>query len=108
MMVIILQSVPAGIRGEIAKWLIEPFPGVFVGQVSARIRDKLWEKCKTHKKVNGIVQIWSSNTEQGYRMRGHGTLRREIIAIDGLQLVRIPDDKAVLMMKEVNPIEFEN
>ena len=79
MMVLILQSVPAGVRGEIARWLVEPYPGVFVGHVSARVRDKLWEKCKAHKKVNGALQIWSTNTEQRYRMRGHGTLRREII-----------------------------
>ena len=104
MMVLILQSVPAGVRGEIAKWLVEPFPGVFVGHVSARVRDKLWEKCKAHKKVNGVVQIWSTNSEQRYRMRGHGTLRREIVEIDGLQLVRIPGDNVVLMRQEVKQI----
>ena len=103
-MVLILQSVPAGIRGEIAKWLVEPFPGVFVGHVSARVRDKLWEKCVAHKKVNGVVQIWSTNNEQRYCMRGHGTVRREIIEIDGLQLVRMPQDNAVLMMKEVHEV----
>ena len=104
MMVLILQSVPAGIRGEMAKWLLEPYPGVFVGYVSARVRDKLWEKCKSNKRVSGAVQIWNTNTEQRFRMRGHGTLRREIVEVDGLQLVRIPDDNAVLMMQEVNRI----
>jgi len=101
MMVLILQSVPAGVRGEIAKWLVEPFPGVFVGHVSARVRDKLWEKCRVHKKVNGVVQIWSTNTEQRFKMRGHGTLRREIVDVDGLHLARIPDKNAVLMMQEL-------
>jgi CRISPR-associated protein Cas2 len=104
MMVLILQSVPAGVRGEIAKWLVEPFPGVFVGHVSARVRDKLWEKCISNKKVNGVVQIWSTNTEQRYKMRGHGTIRREVLDIDGVQLVRIPEDNAVLMMEEVKEI----
>ena len=104
MMVLILQIVPAGVRGEIAKWLLEPFPGVFVGHVSARVRDKLWEKCISNKKVNGVVQIWSSNNEQRFKMRGHGTVRREIVDIDGVQLVRIPDEQAVLMMKDVTEI----
>ncbi len=104
MMVLILQSVPAGVRGEIAKWLVEPFPGVFVGHVSARVRDKLWEKCISNKRVNGVVQIWSTNTEQRYKMRGHGTIRREVLDIDGVQLVRIPEDNAVLMMTEVKAI----
>ena len=104
MMLLILQSVPAGVRGEIAKWLLEPYPGVFVGHVSARVRDKLWEKCISNKKVNGVIQIWSTNTEQRFKMRGHGTVRREIVDMDGVQLIRIPDDHAVLMMQEVNEI----
>ncbi len=104
MMVLILQSVPAGVRGEISKWLIEPFPGVFVGHVSARVRDKLWDKCISNKKVNGVVQIWSTNNEQRFKMRGNGTVRREILDIDGVQLIRIPDEHAVLMMKEVTEV----
>lgn len=104
MMVLILQSVPAGVRGEIAKWLIEPFPGVFVGHVSARVRDKLWEKCCKHKKVSGVVQIWSTNTEQRFAMRGYGTIRRELIDIEGIQLVRLQKDNAVLMMEDITQV----
>lgn len=104
MMVLILQSVPAGIRGEVAKWLLEPFPGVFVGHVSARVRDKLWEKCVSNKRVSGVVQIWSTNSEQRFKMRGHGTVRREIIELDGVQLVRIPEENAVLMMEDVKQV----
>ncbi len=104
MMVLILQSVPAGVRGEIAKWLIEPFPGIFVGHVSARVRDKLWEKCIKHKKVNGVVQIWTTNTEQRFKMRGHGSIRRELVDIEGVQLVRLPGQEGVLMMEDIKKI----
>ena len=100
-----MQSVPAGVRGELARWLIEPYPGVFVGHVSARVRDKLWEKCTGNRKVNGMVQIWQSNTEQRFQMRGHGTVRREIVELDGLQLVRIPSAGAVLMMEDSTVLE---
>ena len=104
MMILILQSVPAGVRGEIARWLIEPFPGIFVGHVSARVRDKLWEKCIKNKKVNGVVQIWSTNTEQRFTMRGHGSIRRELVDIEGVQLVRLPGQEGVLMMKDIKKI----
>lgn len=104
MMVMILQSVPASVRGELSRWLVEPFPGVFVGHASARVRDKLWEKCRTAKKVNGVVQVWQTNNEQRFKMRGHGTVRREVVDIDGVQLVRIPEDNRALMMKEVREI----
>lgn len=104
MMVLILQSVSAGVRGEIARWLIEPYPGVFVGYVSARVRDKLWEKCHNDKKVNGVVQIWNTNNEQHFKFRGFGSLRRELIDMDGVQLVRIRKDNEVLMMEDVKQI----
>ena len=45
MVVIILEKVSASLRGELSRWLIEPKPGVFIGHVSAMVRDKLWEKC---------------------------------------------------------------
>ncbi len=104
MHVIILQSVPAGVRGELSKWLIEPFPGVFVGHLSARVREQLWQKCIQNKRVSGVVQIWQTNTEQRFKMRGHGTIRREIIDIEGVQLIRIPEEGRVLMMEEIETI----
>ena len=105
MLVMILQSVPAGVRGELARWLIEPYPGVFVGHVSARVRDKLWEKCIGNQRVNGLVQIWQTNTEQRFQMRGHGTVRREIVDMDGVQLVRIPSEGSKLMTDEITPYD---
>jgi len=104
MMVLILQSVPAGVRGEISRWLIEPFPGVFVGHVSARVRDKLWEKCVENKKVNGVVQIWSTNNEQHFAMRGNGALRRELINVEGVQLVRIVGEEGVVMLEDIREV----
>ena len=94
MHVLILQSVPAGVRGEIGKWLVEPFPGVFVGQLSARVRDLLWTKCINDQRIKGAVQIWQTNNEQRFAMRGHGVLRRDLVDMEGITLVRIPEIKA--------------
>ncbi len=43
MVVIILESVPTSVRGELTRWLLELHAGVFVGNISAMVRDKLWE-----------------------------------------------------------------
>jgi CRISPR-associated protein Cas2 len=94
MHVLILQSVPAGVRGEIGKWLVEPFPGVFVGHLSARVRDLLWTKCINDQRIKGVVQIWQTNNEQRFAMRGHGVLRRDVVDIEGITLVRIPEIRA--------------
>ena len=91
MVVMILEKVPARLRGELTHWLIEPKTGIFVGHVSARVRDKLWEKCTRAKGLGGVTQIWSTNTEQHFEMRTAGDTTREIVNFEGLQLIRIPN-----------------
>ena len=86
----ILENVPTPLRGELTRWLIEPYPGVFVGDVSAMVRDRLWDKCCSRRKGGGIIQAWSTNTEQGFDIRSSGLTRREVIDCDGLRLIRLP------------------
>ena len=90
MLVMILEKVPPALRGELTRWLLQPQSGVFVGDVSAMVRDKLWEKCCQGAKKGGVIQIWSTNTEQGYALRMHGVTQRVVVDYDGVQLVRIP------------------
>ena len=86
----ILEKVPARLRGELTHWLLEPKTGIFVGHVSARVRDKLWEKCLKAKGMGGVTQIWSTNTEQRFAIRAAGDTTREIVDFEGLHLIRIP------------------
>jgi CRISPR-associated protein Cas2 len=94
MVVMILKNVPVSLRGELTRWLIEPKPGVFVGHVNAMVRDRLWEKCCGRMQAGGVLQIWSTNTEQRFRMRASGDTGRQIVDWDGLQLIRLPADVA--------------
>jgi len=91
MIVMLLEKVPASVRGELTRWLLEIKTGVFVGHVSARVRDKLWDKCVKAKRTGGITQVWSTNTEQRFAMRMSGDTTREIVDFEGLQLIRIPN-----------------
>ena len=90
MLVMILQRVSPGARGMLSRWLLEPQTGVFVGDVSAMVRDRLWERCCKEARDGAVMQIWSTNTEQGYAMRTHGRTRREVVEYQGLQLIRVP------------------
>jgi CRISPR-associated protein Cas2 len=92
MVVMVLESVPGSLRGELTRWLIEPHTGVFVGHVNAMVRDRLWKKCREAKRAGGVIQAWSSNTEQRFEIRMTGTTRRDVIDFDGLRLIRIPAD----------------
>jgi CRISPR-associated protein Cas2 len=86
--------VPISLRGELTRWLVEPHAGVFVGHVNAMVRDALWDKCCKAKRMGGVVQLWSTNNEQGFQMRCAGQTKREIVDFEGLQLIRIPADSA--------------
>ena len=90
MIVMILEKVPASVRGELTRWLVEVKTGVFVGHVSARVRDKLWDKCRTSKRMGGVTQVWSTNNEQRFEMRMAGDTSREIVDFEGVKLIRIP------------------
>ncbi|GIV76700.1 CRISPR-associated protein Cas2 [Litorilinea aerophila] len=87
MVVMILERVPASLRGELSRWLIEPHPGVFIGHVSGMVRDRLWEKCCRRRDTGGILQAWSTNNEQRFTIRTYGDTRRAIVDFEGLQLV---------------------
>ncbi len=92
MIIMILENVPTGLRGEVSRWLLEPQAGVFVGHLSARVRDKLWDKACQAKKAGSVLQIWSTNNEQRFKMRMYGEGSRRIIENEGLQLIEIPHD----------------
>ena len=92
MVVMVLEKVPTSLRGELTRWLIEPHTGVFVGHVNAMVRDRLWDKCCKAKRTGGVVQVWSTNTEQRFQMRMAGTTKRTVVDFDGLQLICVPCD----------------
>ena len=90
MVVMVLEKVPASLRGELTRWLLEPAPGVFIGHVNAMVRDRLWEKCCRSKRAGGVLQAWNTNNEQRFQIRSAGDTRREVIELEGLQLIRKP------------------
>ncbi|HPN53565.1 MAG TPA: type I-E CRISPR-associated endoribonuclease Cas2e [Anaerolineaceae bacterium] len=92
MVVIILENIPVSLRGELTRWMIEPRTGVFVGHLSARVRDKLWEKCLARCQDGGVVQLWSTNTEQHFALRMAGDTSRLLELNEGLQLIKIPGE----------------
>lgn len=89
MVVLILERVPPGLRGELTRWFLEPKAGVFVGRVSARVRDRLWEKACMQAREGGCVMIHMSNNEQGFRISSWGKTARSIEDFEGLFLVRM-------------------
>ncbi len=90
MVVMILERVKPSVRGELTRWFLEPKAGVFVGSVSAMVREKLWEKaCKSANGGAGML-IWSTNSEQGFKIDFWGDTSRKVSDWEGLQLLTKP------------------
>ncbi len=90
MIVLVLERVSPSLRGEVTRWLLEVRAGLFVGSVSAEVRDRLWEKaCKGRGSGAGVL-LHRASTEQGFAIQTCGEPGREIVDFEGLSLVRIP------------------
>ena len=85
---LVIERVPASLRGELTRWLLEPRPGVFVGELSAMVRDKLWGLVQDKARGGDGVLMQSADTEQGFMVRSFGNPDREAIDFDGLTLFR--------------------
>jgi len=90
MVVLILERVPPGLRGELTRWMLEPRAGTFVGTPPALVRDRLWRKACEQAREGACTLISSSSSEQGFDILVHNEPRREIVDFDGLKLVRMP------------------
>jgi CRISPR-associated protein Cas2 len=92
MTVILLERVPTTVRGELTRWLLELKTGVFLGDVSAVVRERLWQ-CACKKAGGGAAMMaHSSAGEPGYTLRFWGDTSRTVLDFDGLQLVRIKEE----------------
>jgi len=86
----VVERATPGLHGELTRWLLEPHTGVFVGDVSAMVRDLLWELVQEKLRGGAAMLVYSTDSEQGYRIRTCGETRRSIVDFDGLQLIRVP------------------
>ena len=64
---------------------IEPKANVFIGNVNARIRDKLWQKVVEKWDVPAVM-IYTTNVEQGYKIRIHKDPTRDVYESNGIYL----------------------
>lgn len=87
MVIMTLEKVPKSLRGELTRWLLEVSTGVFVGHVSARVRDLLWEKCANRRGAGRVFQAWSTNNEQHFSMRIAGSDQRRVVDWEGVLLI---------------------
>jgi len=87
MLVIVVENVPHRLRGRLAVWLIEIRAGVYVGDLSAKVREMIWAQIVDGIEEGNAIMTWSTNTESGFDFVTLGKNRRLPIEFDGLKLV---------------------
>lgn len=87
MCMIVTEAVPPRLRGRLAVWLLEVRAGVYIGDVSQRVREMLWQQVDAMADDGNVVMAWATNTESGFDFITYGANRRQPIDFDGLRLV---------------------
>ena len=95
--VVVTENVPPRLRGRMAIWLLEVRAGVYIGDVSRRTREMIWQHLSEGYEEGNVVMAWASNHESGYEFQTLGANRRIPVEFDGLHLVAfLPPESADL------------
>ncbi len=87
MLAIVVENAPPRLRGRLAIWLLEVRAGVYVGKVSRRAREMIWDTIAKGIEGGNAVMAWSTNTESGFDFLTLGQNRRIPVEMDGIKLV---------------------
>lgn len=87
MMVVVVSNAPPRLRGRLAAWLLEVRAGVYVGDYSARTRERIWDGVVAWIEEGDAVMVWTAPTDQGFDFATAGRNRRMPADFDGLKLV---------------------
>lgn len=87
MIVITLSKVPPSLRGDLTKWCQKIQTGVYVGNFSAKIRDKLWQRINKNIGSGTATMVYNTNNELGYTFRTT-RIDYEIKDFDGIPLLK--------------------
>ncbi|PRX51086.1 CRISPR-associated protein Cas2 [Prauserella shujinwangii] len=93
MTIVVLTAVPPGLRGHLTRWLLEISPGVFVGYLSARVRELMWDRVIEFVDDGRALLVYSVQGEQrlAFEVHGHDWTP---VDFDGITLMRrqtVPD-----------------
>jgi CRISPR-associated protein Cas2 len=89
--VMVLERVPATLRRDLTRWMLEIHAGVFVGRLSAIVRERLWQQACSRMSGGAGLLVYQAATEQGFEIRFWNRPARWVEDYDGLELVRTPN-----------------
>ena len=88
MLVIVTENAPPRLRGRLAVYMVEVRAGVYLANLSRRVREMIWKTVEEEIEEGNAVMAWSTNTESGFEFTTCGINRRSPAFLDGFQLVQ--------------------
>ncbi|MFX0574760.1 type I-E CRISPR-associated endoribonuclease Cas2e [Nocardia nepalensis] len=87
MTIVVLTAVPPGLRGHLTRWLLEISPGLFVGNMSPRVRELMWQRIIEYVSEGRALMVHSARNEQrlAFKVHGHDWTPTDY---DGITLMR--------------------
>jgi CRISPR-associated protein Cas2 len=89
MTVIVIISSPYSLRGVLTRWMLELSAGVYVGYLSARVRDHLWQRIEGSIGTGKAIMVFPVVGEQrlGFKTYNSQWIPEDY---DGIKLMRRP------------------
>ncbi len=93
MVVIQVENAPPKLRGTLTAWCLQVRAGLYVGKMPARLRDEIWAMVTGVRNAEfSAVMVFAANNEQGFSMRTFGQNRRDVVFMEGLELIEYTPD----------------
>jgi CRISPR-associated protein Cas2 len=86
MLVIVLENAPPRLRGYLTRLFLEIRAGVYVGEYSERVRERVWDVVEKELEGGDAVMVWSRPNDLGFDFATSGPNRRMPVELDGLKL----------------------
>lgn len=88
MIVITMSKCPPSLKGDLSKWMFEMSPGVYIGNLSRRVRDRLWERIQKSIHQGWAVMAYNAQCEQSFQLEIVGDPHLSVEDYDGIQLIK--------------------
>jgi CRISPR-associated protein Cas2 len=108
MLVMVLENAPPRLRGHLTCLFLEIRAGVYIGNFSIKVRERIWETIQKEIGDGNAILAWSCPNDAGYDFDTWGLNRRIPVELDGLKLCSfLPVDFFTESMDEVKIGQYE-
>lgn len=97
-----ITNCPSSLRGDLSKWLNEINTGVYLGKLSTRVREELWDRICDNIHDGQATMVYSAANAQGFEIKVHNTTWKPT-DYEGITLMKRPLKQEQLPQNDLKP-----